>query len=151
MLFPSSVLQLCGLQIKFILRFFYPFLLVKSSPSQIIDFHYWWQIFSILILLVTLCVTLIVFLGSSSHTSPLFSLFIRCSYRETDHRVLEQKKSMTIILIISLILSLQIIVSYGVYLIFIVISAANQTWSVSFSHFIHEFNLKDSILRDGYS
>lgn len=77
MLFPSSVLQLCGLQIKFILRFLYHFLLIRSFPSQIIDFHYWWQIFSILILLVTLCVTLIVFLGSSSYRliSIILSLY----------------------------------------------------------------------------
>ncbi|GMS95494.1 hypothetical protein PENTCL1PPCAC_17669, partial [Pristionchus entomophagus] len=67
---------------------------------EILDFHYWWQIFSILILLVTLLVTLIVFLGAIIER-PILGFWNRK----------------------------RIIVSYGVYLIFIVASAAVQTWT----------------------
>ncbi|GMR47816.1 hypothetical protein PMAYCL1PPCAC_18011, partial [Pristionchus mayeri] len=67
---------------------------------EIIDYHYWWQIFSILILLVTLSVSLIVFLGAIIER-PIIGFWNRK----------------------------RIIVSYGVYLVFIVISAAVQTWT----------------------
>ncbi|GMT23463.1 hypothetical protein PFISCL1PPCAC_14760, partial [Pristionchus fissidentatus] len=67
---------------------------------QIIDYLYWWQIFSIVILILTLTITLIVFIGAIAE-KPIIGYW--------------NKK--------------RVIISYSIALLFILISVGLQTWT----------------------